>query len=46
MLGFAENGMDDGMFLVFGNGGSEDGFNFGLFRHPKSGRAVPNRLWA
>lgn len=46
MLGFAENGMDDGMFLVFGNSGSEDGLNLGLFRHRQSALAGPNRLWA
>lgn len=46
MLGFAENGMDDGMFLVFGNSGSEAGLNLGLFRHRQSGLAGPNRLWA
>lgn len=46
MLGFAENGMDDGMFLVFGNSGSEDGVNLGLFRHRQSGLAGPNRSWA
>lgn len=46
MLGFAENGMDGGIFQVFGNDGSEDGLNHGLFGHRKSGRVVPNRLWA